>query len=77
MASTIADLDAAIAALTTGQATLQNDIGTLIVAVDALIAKVGQNPDYANEVAAVQAATDALQAEDASVKDETTKAQGA
>jgi len=77
MANSLADLDAAIAALTQQQATLQTDVNTLVTAVDALIAKLQAGGDYTNEVAAVAAATAALQQTDSTVTTETGKAQGA
>jgi len=75
--ATLQDLDAAIAALTQQQATLKADVDTLVTAVDALIAKLQQGGDFSNEIAAVSAATAALQDTDTEVTTETGKAQGA
>jgi len=75
--ATLQELDAAIEALTTQQTQISTDINTLITAVDALIAKLQSGGDFSSEVAAVSAATAALQGSDTAVTTETTKAQGA
>lgn len=61
MTVNIAQLDAAIQQLTEAQTQLVADIQTLLV-------KLPTNPDYTNELNAVQASIAALQGADTSVK---------